>query len=130
MTTSISRIHLARSCTILLVLVACAADTNHRMLPPAAVGFRAYAAAKLGIAESEVDGGPTNEEEAALFTQRVGTLWAMTMFPRGDTQNEVRGWATPGGVVVAIDQNLGLLLEEAGVWGGGVVTPLTATQLG
>jgi hypothetical protein len=98
-------------------------------LPPATAAFRTYAATKLGIPESQVDGGPSNEQEASWFDQRVGSLWAMTMFPHGKPQSDIRGWASKDGTVVTVDQNLGLLLAEAGVWGGGVTPALTPVQI-
>lgn len=97
--------------------------------PPATQAFRTYAASKLRIAESRVEGGPSTEQEASWFKERVGSVWAMTMFPRGQPQDAVRGWATPDGQVVTVDQNLGLLLAEAGVWGGGATPALTASEL-
>lgn len=95
---------------------------------PAVVAFRAFAAQKLGIAVDQVQGGPTSEAHAALFKeQRVGKLWAFVMW-RPETKKapkvEVRGWASPDGKVITLEQNLGLLFAEAGAWGGGVQPPL------
>ena len=98
-------------------------------LPPAAVAFRKYAAKKLGLPVDQVVGGPRNEREAGLFKERVGSIWAMTMFPRDKPQDAVEGWATQDGTVVTIDQNLGLLLAEAGVWGGGVTPALPPVEI-
>lgn len=91
---------------------------------PAVVAFRAFAAQKLGIAVDQVQGGPTSEAHAALFKeQRVGKLWAFVMW-RPETKKapkvEVRGWASPDGKVITLEQNLGLLFAEAGAWGGGL----------
>lgn len=126
-------VRVARCCTVvlLLLLAACGADGDPQddNLPPAAAAFRRYAASQLGIPERKIDGGPTTEEEAAWFLERVGPIWAMTMFPIDHPENAVRGWASPDGTVITIDQNLGLLLAEAGVWGGGVTPALTATEI-
>ena len=70
-----------------------------------------------------------NEADAALVPERVGAIWAMTMFHQFEPEIELRGWATPDGTVITVEQDLGLLLIEAGVWGSGVIPALTATQI-
>jgi hypothetical protein len=96
---------------------------------PATAAFRKYAATKLGIPESNVDDGPRNEDEASWSKERIGSLWAITVCRHEKIQDEVRGWASQDGTVVTLDQNLGILLEAAGVWGGGVTPPLTAQEI-
>jgi hypothetical protein len=129
-TTSLVRV--ARLSAIALLLAACAPQAEKAeqgSLPPQAEAFRTYAAAKLHLPESHIDGGPTSEAEAAMVAERVGALWAMTMFHVLEPQIELRGWATPDGTVITVDQNLGRLLVEAGVWNSGVTPALTATQI-
>jgi hypothetical protein len=94
----------------------------------AVAAFRAHAASLLRIDVAQVQGGPVHESLAAMVTSRVGSVWGFTM--HGSTPiPEVRGWATKDGVVVTVDQHLGVLLTEAGVWGGGVKPALTATEI-
>lgn len=97
---------------------------------PAVVAFRAHTAKKLGIAVDQVQGGPISEVHANLFkNQRVGKIWAFVMWGPGTPKVEVRGWATPEGQVITLEQNLGPLLAEAGAWGGGVTPPLNGKDL-
>jgi hypothetical protein len=91
--------------------------------------FRAYAAQKLGIAIDEIEGGPKDEALARMVEARVGSVWAFIMRKSGVYDRDVRGWATADGTVVTLEQNLGVLLDEAGVWGRGVTPPLTAVQI-
>jgi hypothetical protein len=91
--------------------------------------FRAYAAQKLGIAANKVEGGPNDEALGKLMKTRVGSVWAFIMNKPGDHSNEVRGWATEDGKVVTLEQNLGALFAEAGVWGGGVSPALTEREI-
>jgi hypothetical protein len=97
---------------------------------PAVVAFRAYTASQLGISIDQVKGGPLSEVHANLFkNQRVGKVWAFAMWGPDTPKVEVRGWATPDGKVLTLEQNLGPLLAEAGAWGGGVTPPLNAMEL-
>ena len=80
--------------------------------------FRAYAAQKLGIPADTVEGGPKVEALARMVKTRVGALWAFMMQKPGEPKSEIRGWAADDGTVVTLDQNLGRLFVEAGVWGG------------
>lgn len=98
-------------------------------VPAAFAAFRAHAAQKLGVAPDKVEGGPSTEADVDLLPQRVGSVWAFIMRPAGVYDREVRGWAIADGTVVTLEQNLGVLLAEAGVWGGGVSPPLTAPQI-
>jgi hypothetical protein len=91
--------------------------------------FRAHAAQKLGVPADKIEGGPRTEADVDLVPQRVGSVWAFIMRKSGVYDNEVRGWAIADGTVITLEQNLGLLLAEAGVWGGGVSPPLTAPQI-
>lgn len=97
---------------------------------PAVVAFRAHTAKKLGIAVDQVLGGPVSEAHANLFkNQRVGKIWAFVMWGPGTPKVEVRGWATPDGKVITLEQNLGPLLAEAGAWGGGATPALNGKDL-
>jgi len=97
---------------------------------PAVVAFRAHTAKKLGISVDQVQGGPISEAHANLFkNQRVGKIWAFVMWGPGTPKVEVRGWATPDGKVITLEQNLGPLLAEAGAWGGGATPALTGKDL-
>ena len=83
----------------------------------ATLAFRAHAATVLSVPLEEVEGGAATEQIAATMPQTVGGAWAYTIWRRGEQgRNEVRGWATKDGTVITPDQNLGLLLAEAGVW--------------
>lgn len=91
--------------------------------------YRAFAAQKLGVAPDKVAGVGPNENIAKLQRGRVGQVWAFEAHPKDAMTPEARGWASNDGVVITLDQNLGLLFAEAGVWGGGVSPALTAQQL-
>jgi hypothetical protein len=91
--------------------------------------FREYAAKKLGFPADKLEGGPNTEADIPLVPQRVGSVWAFVMRKPGDNKNEVRGWAIADGTVITLEQNLGLLFAEAGVWGGGASPPLTEREL-
>jgi len=91
--------------------------------------FRAYAAQKLGIPADKVEGGPNDEALAKMMKTRVGTVWAFIMKKPGVHDTDVRGWAAGDGTVITLEQNLGVLFAEAGVWGGGVAPPLTAREI-
>lgn len=96
----------------------------------AAEAFSAYAAGKLGLAEDKLLGVGPHEAIAKMNKARVGHVWAFGARPAADASAaEVRGWATEDGVVITLEQNLGLLFAEAGVWGGGAAPALTAPEL-
>ncbi len=76
--------------------------------------FRDHAAKVLGARAADVEVVPQYEEVANLEpTERVGQLW---QFSGAMGERVVRGWAAPDGTVVTYQQNLGLFLEQAGVW--------------
>ncbi|HSK03530.1 MAG TPA: hypothetical protein VK932_19900 [Kofleriaceae bacterium] len=106
-------------------------DRSKRMTGVAAAfeAFRAHAAQRLGVPADQIEGGPRTEADVGLVPQRVGSVWAFIMRKSGVYDHEVRGWATGDGTVVTLEQNLGVLLDEAGVWGRGVTPPLTAVQI-
>jgi hypothetical protein len=79
----------------------------------ARAAFRAYVAKLLQVAESEVHGGPADN---SLGNHTRGAARHYAMWPGQDTTGAIRGWVTPDGTVIAPDQNLGVLLLEAGVW--------------
>ncbi|HEX8097675.1 MAG TPA: hypothetical protein VF507_06545 [Pyrinomonadaceae bacterium] len=79
--------------------------------------FREYAARKLNVTPADIEGGAINAETAKTMPNSVGNAWAFIVWVKADRAREVRGWATPGGDVITPEQNLGLLLAEAGVWG-------------
>jgi len=117
----------------LLLVGACASSDQDRGsgggLPRATQAFRAYAAVRLDVPEDHIGGGPRNEAEASLYPQRVGAIWAIEVFHLLEPEMIVRGWATSDGRVITIDRDLGVLLLEAGVWGGGVMAAVTASDL-
>jgi hypothetical protein len=91
--------------------------------------FLAFAADKLGVAPPKVDGIGPNENIAKLQRGKVGLVWAFETHPEGSMTPELRGWAANDGTVITLEQNLGRLFSEAGVWGSGVSPALTAQQL-
>lgn len=91
--------------------------------------YRAHAVNKLGLPAEQLGGFGPNESIAKLQRGRVGQVWAFEGRPKDAPTPELRGWATSDGVVVTLEQNLGLLFAEAGAWGGGVTPALTAQQL-
>jgi hypothetical protein len=49
----------------------------------------------------------------------VGRLWPYAFHTSVGGDREVTGWAMPDGRVVSADENLGLLFDEARIWGPG-----------
>jgi hypothetical protein len=76
--------------------------------------FRDHAAKVLGARAADVEVVPQYEEVANLEPkERVGQLW---QFSGAQGERVARGWAGPDGAVVTYQQNLGLLLDQAGMW--------------
>jgi hypothetical protein len=85
--------------------------------------FADYTAQSLGVKAQKITVGPSDEAIANYPQNHVGNLWRFEgtytykpteMLDPG--QKTVRAWASPDGTIVTLQQNLGLLFEEAGVW--------------
>lgn len=76
--------------------------------------FQEFAAAALGVAVEQVQAGPDAPD--VKMPQTLGKAWAYTAIQK-DVQapRQIRGWATADGVVITPQQNLGALMQEAGV---------------
>lgn len=84
----------------------------------AQAAFRDHAARTLKIAPDRVLVSPIEVDESVQLDERVGAAWAFYGSDKGHPQQQARGWAVGNGTVITPDQNLGLLLAEAGVWSG------------
>lgn len=84
----------------------------------AQAGFRDHAAKTLKLAPDRVLVSPIEADESVQLDERVGAAWAFYGSAKDHPQQQVRGWAVANGSVITPDQNLGLLLAEAGVWSG------------
>ncbi len=98
-------------------------------LDKAYAAFRDHAARKLGVPPDKIQGGPGTEALLKMSKGTIGSVWGYAVRSDAKPGEEVRGWATGDGTVITLEQNLGMLLAEAGVWGGGVSPPLTAPQI-
>jgi hypothetical protein len=78
--------------------------------------FHAYAAQVLKVKPDEIEGGAPSEAAAKASRDNVGNAWAYIVWLRSDRDREVRGWVTADGTAISPEQNLGVLLAEAGVW--------------
>lgn len=78
--------------------------------------FHAYAAQVLKVKPDEIDGGAIDEAGAKASRDNVGNAWAYVVWLKSDHDREVRGWVTADGTVISPEQNLGVLLAEAGLW--------------
>jgi hypothetical protein len=89
-------------------------DTMGPGFQKAYASFTDHAAKVLGVSRDAVKVLPFDEAVANLPHQgRLGTLWQLETAVNDRT---VRGWAAPDGTVVMYQQNLGLFLEQAGIW--------------
>ncbi len=91
----------------------------------ARAAFIHQAAASYGAADAAVRVMPNTEAEVDIwqlpgrapgFDPGLGAAWAFEARLEQPSR-PVRGWATPEGVVITWEQNLGLLLEQADLWG-------------
>lgn len=78
--------------------------------------FREYAAHVLKISPDRVLVSPIEEDPSVQLDQRVGRAWAFYGSSKDHPDRQVRGWAVADGTVITPEQNLGLLLVEAGAW--------------
>lgn len=78
--------------------------------------FREYAAHALKISTDRVLVSPIEEDPSVQLDQRVGHAWAFYGSSKDHPDRQVRGWAVADGTVITPEQNLGLLLVEAGAW--------------
>jgi len=84
----------------------------------AQTGFRAHAARVLKLSPAGVLVSPIEDDPSVQLDQRLGAAWAFYGSSKNHPELQVRGWAVADGTVITPDQNLGLLLAEAGVWSG------------
>jgi hypothetical protein len=89
--------------------------------------FRDHAARVLKLSPDRVLVSPIEEDESVQLDQRIGAAWAFYGSSKDHPDRQVRGWAVADGTVITSEQNLGLLLVEAGVWSG--KSKLDADQL-
>ena len=80
--------------------------------------FRDHAARALKLSSDRILVSPIEEDASVQLDQRVGAAWAFYGSSKDHPDRQVRGWAIADGTVITPEQNLGLLLAEAGVWSG------------
>lgn len=80
--------------------------------------FRDHAARALKLPPDRILVSPIEEDASVQLDQRVGAAWAFYGSSKDHPDRQVRGWAIADGTVITPEQNLGLLLAEAGVWSG------------
>ena len=80
--------------------------------------FRDHAARALKLSPDRILVSPIEEDASVQLDQRVGAAWAFYGSSKDHPDRQVRGWAIADGTVITPEQNLGLLLAEAGVWSG------------
>src|SRR5215468_1023086 len=78
--------------------------------------FRDHAARALKLSPDRILVSPIEEDASVQLDQRVGAAWAFYGSSKDHPDRQVRGWAIADGTVITPDQNLGLLMVEAGVW--------------
>lgn len=88
----------------------------HAGFDKAHTSFRDHAARVLKLSPDRVLVSPIEEDLSVQLDQRVGAAWAFYGSSKEHPDRQVRGWAIADGTVITPDQNLGLLLAEAGVW--------------
>ncbi|MGE0868184.1 MAG: hypothetical protein AB7P03_06475 [Kofleriaceae bacterium] len=84
----------------------------------ALAAFRGHAARTLGVRDDQLNAGPPTQEIADSLEQKVGAAWPFLASADGAPARGLNGWATADGTVITAAQNLGVLLEQAGVWAG------------
>ncbi|MGE0546968.1 MAG: hypothetical protein AB7O24_16725 [Kofleriaceae bacterium] len=84
----------------------------------ARASFRAHVARSLGIRDDQLNVGPPTQDSADQMREKVGAAWAFVSGVKGDPSRGRNGWATADGTVITTQQNLGVLLDQAGVWAG------------
>jgi hypothetical protein len=93
-------------------------DPMHAGFDKAHAGFRDHAARALKLPADRVLVSPIEEDASVQLDQRVGAAWAFYGSSKDHPDRQVRGWAVADGTVITPEQNLGLLLVEAGAWSG------------
>jgi len=88
----------------------------HAGFDKAHASFRDHAARALKLSPDRVLVSPIEEDPSVQLDQRVGAVWAFYGSSKDHPDRQVRGWAVAEGTVITPDQNLGLLLYEAGAW--------------
>jgi hypothetical protein len=80
--------------------------------------FRDHAAHVLKLSPDRVLVSPIEADPSVQPDQQLGAAWAFYGSSKDHPNQQVRGWAVADGTIITPDQNLGLLLVEAGVWSG------------
>lgn len=93
-------------------------DPMHAGFDKAHASFRDHAARALKLSSDRVLVSPIEEDASVQLDQRVGGAWAFYGSSKDHPDRQVRGWAVADGTIITPEQNLGLLMVEAGVWGG------------
>jgi hypothetical protein len=93
-------------------------DPMHAGFDKAHASFRDHAARALKLSSDRVLVSPIEEDASVQLDQRVGAAWAFYGSSKDHPDRQVRGWAVADGTIITPEQNLGLLMVEAGVWGG------------
>jgi hypothetical protein len=88
----------------------------HAGFDKAHASFCDHAARVLKLPRDRVLVSPIEDDPSVQLDQRIGAAWAFYGTSKDHPQHQVRGWATGDGTVITPDQNLGLLLAEAGAW--------------
>jgi hypothetical protein len=91
-------------------------DPMHAGFDKAHASFRDHAAHALKLSSDRVLVSPIEEDPSVQLDQRVGAIWAFYGSSKDHPDRQVRGWAIAAGTVITPEQNLGLLLAEAGAW--------------
>jgi hypothetical protein len=93
-------------------------DPMHAGFDKAHASFRDHAARALKLSSDRVLVSPIEEDASVQLDQRVGAAWAFYGSSKDHPDRQVRGWAVADGTIITPEQNLGLLMVEAGVWSG------------
>lgn len=90
----------------------------HAGFDKAQASFRDHAARVLKISPDRVLVSPIEEDPSVQLDERVGAAWAFYGSSKDHPDHQVRGWAIADGTIITPDDNLSLLLAEAGLWNG------------
>jgi hypothetical protein len=104
-------------------------DPMHAGFDKAHASFCDHAARVLKLPGDRILVSPIEEDPSVQLDQRIGAAWAFYGTSKDHPDRQVRGWATGDGTVITPDQNLGLLLAEAGAWSAGPSLDALADRL-
>lgn len=104
-------------------------DPMHAGFDKARESFCDHTARALKLPRDRILVSPIEEDPSVQLDQRIGAAWAFYGTSKDHPQHQVRGWATGDGTVITPDQNLGLLLAEAGAWSAGSSPDALADRL-